>query len=815
MHSATLSVTPAQAGGQGVLPLDVLGPRLRGDGGEVRGDDGEVRGDDEDSAVDEPSEWQAFSRELKGRPGVWESYLAIEGIYCAGCSLTIEQALTGLPGVASVEVNGATATARIVWSPARSRPSHWLRALERAGYRGLPAGDQLAAAPRRQAQRLLLWRWLVAGFCMMQVMMYAVPAYVSEPGDMTDDVAALLRWAAWLLTLPVLLFSCRPFFFSAWRDLRNRTVGMDVPVALGILIAFVASTAATFDPKGPLGGEVWYDSVTMFVFFLLSGRLLEQRLRDRTAGALEALMRRLPETVERVAAEGRSERIPVRQVAVGDVLRIVAGEVFPADGRVLEGTTQVDEALLTGESTPLQRAAGDAVVAGSANLSGTVLVAVERTGDATRFGEIVQLMERSSVEKPAAAKLADRIASPFLLAVLLAAAGAAWWWWPQGPGHALGIAVAILIVTCPCALSLATPAATLAAAGALARRGILVRRLEALEAGAAVDTVVFDKTGTLTTDRIAVRKIRTCGDVDSEQALSLASALARHSLHPASRAIAAAACGVEHPARDVREHAGQGVEGWVPGAPGEAPRRLRLGSAAFCGMPAGESQLAQVHLADDHGWVATFDLDETLRPGTLEAVQGLRQLGLDLQVLSGDQASAVQRLAGRAGVPQAFGRQAPQDKLEHVTRLQRSGHRVAMVGDGMNDGPVLARADISIAMGEAVPIAQARSDFIVQGGRLDGVAAILQQARRARAVVRQNLAWAAGYNAVCVPLAIAGFMPPWLAGLGMAASSLFVVLNAARLARLPATTPSSPRRRGSRASAPATPESTGSPPARG
>lgn len=769
MQSATLPVVPANAGAPGFRNPEAPDSR--------RGNDGSI--------LDTPAEWQAFSRELRGEPGTWESYLAIEGIYCAGCSLTIEDALAGLPGVRSVEVNGATAIARITWVPGPGRPSQWLRALERAGYRGLPAGDQLAAAPRRQAQRLLLWRWLVAGFCMMQVMMYAVPAYVAEPGEMTGDVAALLRWAAWLLTLPVLLFSCRPFFASAWRDLRNARIGMDVPVSLGILIAFLASTAATFDPGGPLGGEVWYDSVTMFVFFLLSGRLLEQRLRDRTAGALEALVRRLPETVERVAADGSPERIPVRQVAAGDTLRIRAGEVFPADGRVLEGDTHVDEALLTGESKPLRRGAGDAVVAGSANLGGTVLVAAERTGDATRFGQIVQLMERASVEKPGLARLADRIATPFLVAVVLAAAGAAAWWWPQGPGHALGIAVAILIVTCPCALSLATPAATLAAAGALARRGILVRRLEALESGAGVDTVVFDKTGTLTADRIAVGAVRTRGGLAQDDALALAAALARHSLHPASRAIVAAAMGVEQPARDVREHAGQGVEGWIAGRPGQSPRRLRLGSADFCGVPARPADVAQVHLADDAGWLATFDLDETLRAGALRAVDALRGLGLDLQVLSGDQDEAVQRLAQRAGISAAAGRQSPQDKLARVTRLQRAGHRVAMVGDGMNDGPVLARADISIAVGDAVPVAQARSDFIVQGGRLDGVAAVLRQARRTQRVVRQNLAWAAGYNAVCVPLAVAGLMPPWLAGLGMAASSLFVVLNAARLARIP------------------------------
>jgi Cu2+-exporting ATPase len=743
----------------------------------------EVRVADAAAALDERAEWESFSRPVKGRADAWESYLAVEGMYCPGCSLTIEQALKPLPGVEDVQVNGATATARVVWSPERGRPSQWLEALQRAGYRGLPAGDQLAAVPRRQAQRMMLWRWLVAGFCMMQVMMYAVPAYVAGPGEMTPDVAALLRWAAWLLTLPVLLFSCRPFFSSALRDLRHARVGMDVPVALGILIAFGASTAATFDPSGPMGGEVWYDSVTMFVFFLLSGRLLEQRLRDRTAGALEALARRLPETVERLGAEGGSERVPVRRLQPGDRIRLHAGEVFPADGRIVDGETQVDEALLTGESTPIPRHAGQGVIAGSANLSGTVIVLVERTGEATRYGQIVALMERASVEKPAIARMADRFASPFLVAVLFGAAAAAWWWWPQGPGHAIGVAVAVLIVTCPCALSLATPAATLAAAGALARRGILVQRLDALESGASIDTVVFDKTGTLTIDRMSLRAVRTRAGVTEPEALALAGALARHSLHPASRALAAAAPAGGPQASAVTEHGGRGVEGRLDGA---GPSRwIRLGSAAFCEVASDEQAgVAQAHLADEAGWLATFELEETLRPGALAAVAGLQRLGLQAEVLSGDQPAAVQRLAQRAGLTRALGGQGPQDKLDRVAALQEGGHRVAMVGDGMNDGPVLARADLSIALGQAVPVAQARADFIIQGGQLEGVAAVLRQARRTRSVVRQNLSWAALYNFVSVPLAIAGYMPPWVAGIGMAASSLFVVLNAARLARL-------------------------------
>lgn len=740
------------------------------------------------AALDQQEEWEAFSRPLAGdgAQGRWESYLAIQGMYCPGCSLVVEQALQDLPGVHEVQVNGATQTARVVWSPRLGRPSQWLQALRAAGYGALPAGDQLAAVPRLREQRLALWRWLVAGFCMMQVMMYATPAYVAAPGEMTDDVAGLLRWASWILTLPVVLFSSRPFFGSAWRDLRAGRMGMDVPVSLGIVIAFAASTAATFDPRGPLGSEVWYDSVTMFVFFLLSGRLLEQRLRNRTAGSLEALMRRLPEMVEREDAGGSFESVAVRKLRAGDRIRVKPGEVIPADGHVVGGESRVDEALLTGESRPLARSTGDPVVAGSHNLTGMILVTVERTGAETRFAGIAALMERASVDKPRMAQLADRAARPFLVGVLFAAAAAALWWWPHGAGRALEVAVAVLIVTCPCALSLATPAATLASAGALARRGVLVRRLEALESGAAIDTVVFDKTGTLTQDRMAVIAVHTRAGVEAGEALRLAAALARHSLHPASRAIAAAAGAVGWSAVTVEEKAGEGLQGDVIGDGGWGRQRLRLGSARLCGAPVrSPGARPQVHLADGQGWMASFELDEELRPGARQSVGELVRMGLRVELMSGDAPDAAQRLGWRAGIEHAWGAQSPEDKLARVADAQGQGRRVAMVGDGMNDGPVLARADLSVAMGHAVPIAQARSDFIILGESLDRVAMLLRQCRRTRTVVRQNLAWAGAYNALCVPLAVMGWLPPWLAGLGMAASSLLVVLNASRLARIP------------------------------
>jgi len=562
--------------------------------------------------LDEPQEWSAFSRPDPRQLDVWESNLLIEGMHCAACALTIEDALLRVPGVVQAAVSAGSQRARVVWSAQQVRPSVWMQAIQAAGYRAVPANDAFARERRKAEARKALWRLLVAGLCMMQVMMYAYPAYVAAPGDLTSEMEQLLRWASWVLTLPVVLFSCGPFFGSALRDVLQRRVSMDLPVALGMLITFAVSTAGTFEPQGIFGREVYFDSLTMFVFFLLSGRWLELRLRDRTAGALEALMNRLPDSVARLGADGTHERVPVRRLLPGDVIRILPGQTFPADGVVLQGDTMVDEALLTGESRPVARGAGGGVIAGSHNLSSVVQVRVERVGEQTRYAQIVALMESASTTKPPLARLADRIARPFLIAVLLAAGLACAFWWGRDPARALMVAVAVLVVTCPCALSLATPAAVLAAAGALARRGILVRRLDAFEALAAVDTVLFDKTGTLTRDVLVPGAVRVREGISVAQAQAMAAALAQHSLHPVARALVVAAGGVgaapAWTADGVSEVAGGGLSGRVRQGDATLPAfDLRLGSAAFCGVDLPRSDALQACLSDGQGWLATFE----------------------------------------------------------------------------------------------------------------------------------------------------------------------------------------------------------------
>ena len=756
--------------------------------------------------LDDPQEWSAFGRPV-GPTGqaaedpascAWDSQVVLEGMHCAACALTIEDALRRVPGVLQADVSAATRRARVVWQPSPVQPSQWMDAVHKAGYRAMPAMDAFAREQRQRENRRALWRWLVAGFCMMQVMMYAWPAYVAQPGDLTGEMEQLLRWASWVITLPMVVFSCGPFFSSALRDIRLRRVSMDLPVALGMAITFVVSTAGTFDPAGIFGKEVYYDSLTMFVFFLLTGRWLELRLRDRTAGALEAVMNRLPDSVERRTADGSFVRVATRRVVAGDTIRVLPGEAFPADGRITLGSTHADESLLTGESTPVARPVGSTVTAGSYNLQAPVEVHVEGTGGQTRFAQIVALMESASLQKPRLAQLADRIARPFLVAVLVAAGLAAVYWWPSDPGHALMVAVAVLIVTCPCALSLATPVAMLTAAGTLARHGVLVRNLQGLEALAHVDTVVFDKTGTLTRDGMALQAVHTAHGWSTEEVLALAASLARHSMHPASRAVVAAAAALDDgrwAVTDLQEEAGQGLVARVHdrlGA-GQPARQVRLGSAHHAGVAPEEAGSAlQVVLSEQHvsgavSELARFDLVEDLRAEAPAVVAALERGGVAVQLLSGDRVGAVQRVAAQAGIAQAAGECTPQGKLAALQSLQAGGHQVAMVGDGLNDGPVLAGAHVSFAFGRAVPLAQSQADFVVLGDSLALVPQTVLLARRTLRVVRQNLWWAAGYTALCVPLAVVGWMPAWLAGLGMALSSLLVVLNAARLARdLPA-----------------------------
>lgn len=740
-----------------------------------------------EQVVDDPLELGRFTRWVAGPAGErWaESSLQLAGLRCAACSGIIEDALRRVPGVQGAEVSAAAERATVRWDPDLARPSQLIAAVRRAGYDAVPDAAAPARAMRRQAQRQALWRLFVAGFCAMQVMMFATPSYVSAPGELSDEMRQLLNWGCWLVTLPVMAFSAAPFFSGAWRMLKQRRIGMDLPVALGIAITFIASTGATFEPQGVFGHEVYFDSLTMFVSFLLGARWLELRARQQAAEALERALARLPETAWRVGADGQVSAVSVQRLHVGDLVQVPLGQAFPADGQVVQGQTQADEALLSGESTPVLKAEGSAVVAGSINLGSPVRVRVERVGGDTRLESIVSMMRSAMTQRPAAARVADRWAGPFLWAVLLLAAGAAAVWSVVDPSRAVWVAVSVLIVTCPCALSLAAPATLVAAARGLARRGVLVQRLDAIEGLATAGHVFFDKTGTLTEDRLqwaGTRLLAADAGFTADDLLQVAASLARWSNHPAARALASAAPAAVRDWQAVEERAGQGLQ-----ARDAAGAVWQVGSAPWLADTTGSALALQpgerLVLARNGQVLAAFRLDEVLREGAAEAVAELQAQGVALKLVSGDALARAQELAERLGIRDVMAQASPEAKLAALAALQAQGQRVVMVGDGVNDAPVLARADVSLAMGQGALVSRSHADAVITSNRLQDLVRARATAQRALSIVRQNFVWAAAYNGLCIPLALAGWLPPWAAGLGMAGSSLFVVLNALRAAR--------------------------------
>lgn len=759
------------------------------------------------AGLDDPAvltQCQLGPQEASGRVAIG---LGLSGLHCASCALAVESALRHVPGVGNVQVQGATQRARLVIDPAQVKLSQLVQAVMQAGFQAWPDGAARAGIERLKMQRQLLWRLLVAVFCMMQVMMVTTAQYVAKPDEMAPDLWRLLNWTSWVLTLPVLVFSCGPFFDGAWTALKQGRIAMDTPVALGIATMFGVSTGVMFGYTDWLGHDLYFDSLTMFVAFLLFGRWLESRAREKVTQSLESICARLPEAVERsrlqtleasetpeqALAQAAVDMVPVSLLRVGDLVKVTAGQAFAADGTLVVGRTEVDEALLTGESRPVPKTPGQAVVAGSLNLGAPVWCRVERLGADTRYQQVVSLVQQALTDKPGWLRVADRFAGPFLWAVLaLAVLGGLAWQWID-PARSVWVAVSVLVVTCPCALSLAAPSALLAAAGALARGGVLVRHLDALEALATVKQVFFDKTGTLTTSTPQVSQVYWQGQAwpidnlpqEVSQTLAMAASLAKLSQHPVAKGLAAWA-DADEPWTQVHEEAGLGLQ--ATDARGVV---WRLGSARWV-MP--EQPTDQVW-PDARVWVAPMGerlsmgicLEECARADAVPALNALREAGVEVALLSGDQAKRVndfaQQLKLQPPLMVAAAEASPEGKLQVLSLAQVASHGVAVVGDGINDAPMLARAQVSFAMDQGAALAQSQADFIVLGGRLTGVPLALHTGKRAMVVVRQNLVWAAVYNFVCIPLALMGHLPPWLAGLGMAISSLAVVLNALRVSR--------------------------------
>jgi len=728
-----------------------------------------------------------------------ETTLLVEGIRCAACVWLIEHRLRQVEGVEQANLNVATEKLFVRWHKDKTTAAALLEAVRSIGYNAWPYDTTRHDAQLQKASRTLGRQLFVAGLSMMQVMMYVAPEYMAgDDGTLDAGMASLMRWASLLLTLPAIAYSAQPFLKGAWASLKARVLGMDVPVALGIMAAFIGSAVSTFRGHG----EVYYDSVTMFIFLLLASRYLEMVARRKAASALSRLRHGVPEMAQRLAAWPdlrNATTVPASALAAGDHIIVKGGEAVAADCVVVEGSTAVDLSLLTGESAPQRKTVGDAIPGGAVNAGSPVVLRVEKPARESTLAGLLKLIERAGSAKPQIAQWADRTASWFVAALLLFAAASFGFWSWHDAARAWPVAIAVLVVSCPCALSLATPSALAAATDRLLGKGVLVVQPHVLETLHRTTHIVFDKTGTLTEGRPTVQSIDAIDGARIIGILRVAAALETGSAHPIARAISAAAeahgAGAAG-ATGLQELAGQGMEGMVNGV------RYRLGTAAYvagiAGSPVPRSGLAgragaagatdsspmtTVWLGMQGRWLGRFRISDALRADARRTVEFFQRLGKEVVLLSGDQQSLAESVAGQLGITQAIGDCLPDEKLAYVQALQARGGVVAMVGDGINDAAVLSAADVSFAMGSGATLAQVHADCVLLDARLPLLTETARSADKTMRVIRQNLAWATLYNIVAIPAAAFGVLNPWLSGVGMAASSAIVVLNALRLRR--------------------------------
>lgn len=695
--------------------------------------------------------------------------VALDGLRCPACAWLIPRLGQGIDGVLELQLNAATGRAHLRWDPARVALSEVLEQLARYGYvaRVTAQGRDVQRAERRTA----LKRIAVAGIAAMQAMMMSEALYFGG-SELDHGTRDFLRWMALLMSTPVVLWCAAPFFRGAWLELRLRHPGMDTLVALSVGLAYGTSVIETL--RG--GPVVYFDAAVMFVFFLLVARYVESSGRARAQAAISRAQS-LPATVTRIDAGGSTE-VALLEVAVGDLLEVAAGQNVPVDGRLEQAIAEVDESLLTGEPEARLRRRGDTVYAGSLALGSALRIRVVAVGATTWLAQLESLVGRAQQQRPALQQRAQLWAGRFVVVMIGLAAAAALVWWQIDSSQALPVALAVLAAACPCAFALAIPAAHAAAQAALARRGVLVVQADALERAADIERVVFDKTGTLTMGRPQLHAVECFdGQLGVGQCRAIAAALERGHRHPLAQAFRADDRGLT--TENVHSHVGEGVSGAVSGV------HYRLGRRSFV-EGQGNADDGRVWLADHQHVLAAFEPGDATRPDAVEAIAQLRTSGIDTLVLSGDASATVARVVQQLAIDRGHGDLRPQQKLALLQAEQRSGHRIAMVGDGVNDAPVLAAADLAVVMGEGAALAQRNADVLLLRPSLTLVPFLFATARRTRQIIRQNLGWSLAYHLLMLPAALSGLMPPWLAAVGMSLSSLLVSLNAARLLHNPA-----------------------------
>lgn len=697
-----------------------------------------------------------------------ELHLLIDGVHCSSCVWLIERLLFPLPGVQQVQINAISRQARIVFDSSQTDMEMLLEQIRKAGYQPQPQAPDSKQVSRRDEQRQWLKYLMVAGFGMMQTMMFTFVLYVMPDDSSRGATVDLFRWLSLLVVTPVLFYSGRPFFNGALRALTNKTLTMDVPVALSLLLIYGASVWQSIHR----GHDVYFDTVGMFIFFLLIGRYLELRARHRAIDSSNALARTQPTQVARLDETGEPSLVAVADLAENDLIQIPDGASLPVDGLLESDATRVDESLLSGEHEPQLKKRGDLLIAGSLIQGKPATVRVTRTGEDTVLAGMQRLAARAQTQRPNIAKAGEKMAARFISRVLTLTVIIAMVWAWIDPSRILDATIALLVVTCPCAFSLAVPTVVTRALQVMNQRGMLVTNSDAVEKLSLINRVIFDKTGTLTLPTVVLESW--AEELTETEALQLAASLSRHSQHPLSRAFLKANQATLMPATSVQALAGLGITGEVAG------RSLHLGRPDFA-LADPSAQQDAILLAENGRTLARFRVQETLRPDAKALVRTLQQAGIHCQILSGDSEQRVQPIAEALGINDWQSRQLPADKFEQVQQLRAQNQIILMVGDGSNDAPVLAAADVSVAMASGTDLAHAHADVILCSERLMPIHESIQVAHNAKRILAQNQRWALSYNLIAMTFAAAGLVPAWLAAIGMSTSSLVVVLNAMRV----------------------------------